>query len=308
MIAIQPTYYLQQLKKDSYKSCYLAFLRISICLWLLAQVFINWPYFDMIYGNSGFIEFKINFLNRLPGGFEFVRAHYMKFIAAYIVVLILNILGIGRWATALLLYLMVYTLQKMNTVFINGGDVMARVALFYLVFANSYQYFVLFPQKPVSEERKKLQNLLSNLAALSIMLQLCLAYFSTGIAKAFDPMWQRGEATYYALQLERFTGTPLNQYIVQHKWLNYFSNYATIIIELGFPILVWVKKLRPYCLIAGAILHLCIYIFLMIYGFQIAFLLIYGLFLPNAFWEKINPLPLKGRKGIGFNIKAIIIV
>lgn len=307
MISTQPSYYLQQLKKDNYKSFYLAFLRVAVSIFLLAQVFINWSYLDMLYGNSGFIEFKVNFLNRLPGGVGFVREHYMKFIAAYMGVLILNILGIGRWITALVLYLMVYILQQMNTVFINGGDVMARLILFYLVFADTYQYFVVSPQKPVSPGKKSVQNLLSNLAALSIMLQLCLAYFSSGIAKAMDPMWQRGEATYYAMQLERFIGTPLNQYIVQHKWANYFSNYATVVVELCFPILVWFKRLRPFILISGFILHLSIYIFLMIYGFQLVFLLIYGLFLPNAFWVKFaKRLRLIGNKDGTFTADQLL--
>ena len=113
------------------------------------------------------------------------------------------------------------------------------------------------------------------------MLQLCVAYFSSGIAKINDTFWWNGEATYYALSMERFVGTPLNKYIVQQKWIDYLTNYGTIIFELFFPILIWIKKIRKPLLITGVIFHMCIYIFMMIYGFEIIFILIYGLFLPN---------------------------
>ena len=176
---------------------------------------------------------------------------------------------------------MQYTLQKMNSSFVNGGDALAKLILIYLIFADSYQYLVLFKQESRDNDKRKFQNLLSNLAALSIMLQLCIAYFSSGVAKIMEPVWWNGEATYYALSMERYIGTPFNKYIVQQRWLDYVTNYGTLLFELLFPILVWVKKMRTPLLLAGIFFHLCIYIFLMIYGFEIVFVLTYGLFLPN---------------------------
>lgn len=218
----------------------------------------------------------------------------MWFIVPYIVAIVLNIMGIGRWFTALLVFAMLVVLQKMNLSFFNGGDMMARLILFYLIFANSYEYFVLVKQAPVENEKRKFQNLLSNLAAFSIMLQLCLAYFASGIAKLNDPLWWNGEATYYALSMERFIGTPVNKYIVQHRWIDLATNYITLLFELLFPVLIWIKKIRKPLLVTGFLFHLCMYIFLMIYGFQIVFLLIYGLFIPNKKLIGIRIYRIKG--------------
>ena len=282
MIIKHVGYYTDRLQQKNYKSFYLSFLRVAISIWLLKEVVINWPAMDILYGPSTFVTLKSNLISRIPGGgLTLVRTYYLWVIVTYIIVILLNILGIGRWVTALLLFLMVDFLEKMNTSFVNGGDKMVRLILLYMIFANSYQYFVLYKNKKEISEKGELKNLISNLAAVSIMLQLCIAYFGSGIAKINDTFWLNGEATYYALSMERFVGTPLNKYIVQQKWIDYITNYGTIVFELLFPLLIWVKKMRKPLLAAGIIFHLCIYIFMMIYGFEIVFILIYGLFLPN---------------------------
>ena len=274
-------YYLNWLQQNNYKSFCLAALRVAIGMWLLKELIINWPYMDLLYGQSAFVELKANVLNRVPGGISFVRQYYWWFIIPYIVVIVLNIAGIGRWGTAFLLFLFQYLLQQMNYTILNGGDIMVRLMLFYMIFANSYQYFVLFKEKNTASKERKLQNLISNLAAFSIMFQLCLTYFLSGMEKLLDPIWWNGAGTYYALSMERFIGTPYNQYLVQFKWFNLITNYFTIAFELSFPFLIWIKKFRNPLMITGIIFHLSIYVFMMIYGFQIVFILMYGLFLPN---------------------------
>lgn len=281
MIRSQLTYYTNRLQRENYKPAYLAFLRVAISCWLFKEVCINWQSLEILYGQSAFVVSKSNFINRLPGGFSVIKDHYMWFILVYLVVIFLNIFGIGRWKTGLLLFVMTYVLQEMNVSLINTGDRMARMILFYLIFADSYEYFVLVKRAPASNEQRKLQILVSNLAALSIMVQLCLAYFATGLAKINDPLWLNGEATYYALSMERFMGTPFNKWLVQQQWIDYGSNYAVLLFELCFPLLIWAKRFRKVLLIAGILFHLSIYLFLMIYGFQVVFVLIYGLFLPN---------------------------
>ena len=283
----QVKHYTALLQQQNYKGFYLAVLRVAISLWLLKEVCINWQSMELLYGQDAFFVPKNTILNRLPGGPEFIKDHYIWLICLYIVVIFLNILGIGRWFTALVLLVMFYLLYQMNMFFTNAGDKMARLILTYLVFADSYQYFVLLKEKTTSINARRFRNLLSNLAALSIMIQLCLAYFTLGIAKLNDPLWQHGQATYYALSMERYTGTSLNKYLVQFKWLDVLSNYAVMLFELGFPLLIWFKKLRKPLLLSGLVFHLCIYIFMMIYGFQIVFLMTYGLFLPDSFFTRL---------------------
>ena len=282
MVALQIKYYINWLQLKNYKSFYLAFLRVAISIWLLKDVLINWTSLDILYGPSGFTVPPSKLFFSITGEvYALIRHNYHWFVACYLAVICLNILGIGRWFTALLLFVSTWVLHHLNTSFINGGDRMAELILMYLIIADTYQYFVLQKQRFEKVDEAKLKNLLSNLAAVSIMLQLCVIYFSLGLSKINDALWWQGEAVYYALLMERFEGTSLNKVIVQYKWLVVAANYAVMIFELLFPLLVWIKKLRRRLILAGIIFHACIYVFMMIYGFQIVFVLVYGLFLPN---------------------------
>ena len=251
-----------------------------------------WPNLNLFFEATIFVEPAKPILRLIIGDPSWLRAHYLFFVIPYIGILILNIFGIGRWLTAGLVFLFVFVLHKLNTTIINSGDIAVQFLLFYLIFAQSYQYFVCSKKIKSHSDFKRLINLLSNLAVLSIMLYLCIAYLAVGLSKLFEPLWQSGEATYYALLNERYKGTSLNELIVKNKWVNYMINYGTILFELLFPFIIWFKKLRRYLLVTGIIFHLCIYIFMMIYGFQIIFILMYGFFLPNdqllKFADKIS--------------------
>ena len=256
-------------------------LRVLICLWLLKELAVNWTYSDILYGADGFIEHKPNFLDKLPAGFSGIQRHYKVFISLYGTCILCYMMGIGRWFTALLVFLMYQALLKMNPFYSNGGNMMAKLLLFFLIFADSYKYLVVIKDRTLNQETKKWGNMISNLAALSIMLQLCMTYLAYGITKLIDPLWISGQGVYYALSMERFMATSLSKYLVQNKWMVVALNYWVIGLEVLFPLLVWFKKLRRPLLAMGLLLHAGIFVLLMIYDFQFIMLLYYGLFLPN---------------------------
>jgi len=268
--------------KENRKSAYLAFLRVAMSLWLLKELLIDWSNFEVLYSNHSFIVREDNTLMALlPGALSFVRDHYMTFIYLYIVVIILNILGVGRWITATVLFVMLDTLQKLNTSIVNGGDNMARLVLLYLIFASSYDYFVLYKTKIKNPERKRMLNMMSNAAAYSLMLQLCLSYLCSGLGKLTNELWKNGTALYYTMSMDRFTGTPWNKHLAANALFVKIGTYYTLVFEIAFSFLVWINKFRKPFIIAGLLLHLFIYVFMMLYGFEEVFILLLGLFLTN---------------------------
>jgi hypothetical protein len=274
--------YIENLHVNNSKSFYLAILRVVLSLWLLKELLFNWTSLEILYGKKSFIVFHTNALFELFNiNTEFMHEHYKLLIALYAIVLSFNIVGIGRNFTALLVYLFVELFQRMNHLTLNGGDNLAKFILLYLVFANTYEHFVLNPNKTKNTFTQRSSNLLSNLAAYSIIIHLCLAYFIAGISKVHSDAWYNGIATYYILSLERFKGTTFNELLVRNGWFVLISSYFTIIFELYFPVLVWIKKFRVPLMVMGIALHMGIYIFMMIYGFQFIFLLTYGLFFSN---------------------------
>ena len=288
MILKKIKYYFNCLQKENYKSFNLSFLRVAISVWLLSEIICNYQSLHLLYGPGSFFVRRENAVSKIfPGGFTFLQSHYLYVFIGYFILCTLNILGIGRRGTALLLFLMVDLVQKMNMPIVNGGNMLARLILLYLVFADSWQFLVLFKTRVAAGDSKKARNLLSNLAALSLMFHLCLIYFASGLAKLNTSMWYNGEATYYALSLERFSGTALNQWLVQYKWFDLVTSYAVLLFELLFPILIWIKPMRKSLLIAGVLFHLSIAVFLMIYNMELVFILVYAMFLPNRHWLQL---------------------
>jgi hypothetical protein len=174
-------------------------------------------------------------------------------------------------------------LYHLDNRFVNSGDDMSMLLLMYLSFANTFSYFVLYKRKPLSPSKEKVYNLISNLVAYSIMINLCAcrilwqAYF-----KSMDYYWQRGLGIYYFINDDRYSIFAAEQKHVALPFaLSYIINYGTILLELAFPFLVWYKRPRNVVFAICLLMHIGIYCFLMIYGMTIIFIIQYGLFYTN---------------------------
>lgn len=287
-----------RLQQTNEKAYYLAVLRIVTSLWVLKELLFRWPAFELLYSNHSFLQFK-------PGGMYFLHNHlhqlkenYMIIIYGCIILLVLNILGIGRNLVSFLLFLVLAVLLTMNNKFKNGGEQMALLLTFYLSFANTFSYFTLVKRKPFSERTEKLYNLLSNLAAYSLMLNLSFIYFMAGVGKLQDPLWHNGTALHYYLNNHRafiFAGS--GRHFELPGIVLYGLNYAVILLELTAPVLIWLKRYRLAALSLLFLMHLVIYCFFMLYGMSVIFVIQYGLFfkeeeIKKAF-QKVKNLFLK---------------
>lgn len=273
------------LQNDNNRSFYLAFLRVGISLWLLKELCINLPYLEMMYGSNSFVVANDHLLKIFHLDVNFLRSHYLILIIIYILFIAANIFGIGRNFTALAVFLFTEILFRMNTYLGHGGLYLCRFILLYLAVGNTYQYFSVFKQNHQrSAERERLSVFFTNLSAYAIMLHLCIAYFASAFIKIQSPVWRNGEMMYYIFSLEGYNGTGHNIELAQQVWLVKFITWYTLVLEFCFPFFVWIKKSRPVVIIMGVLLHTGIYFIMMLYGFQIVFLLTYGLFFTNKEW------------------------
>ena len=271
------------MQESNEKAFYLAVLRVLVSLWLLKEMIFRWPAFDVLYSNHSFLQLNptqyFSFF-RLNAGF--LREHYMVLVSICMCLLVFNLLGIGRNIVSLLLFICFTLLYNFNNMFTNGGDEMSMLLLFYLSFANSFSFFTLFKRKPWLPQTEKVYNLLSNLAAYSIMINLCLIYFIAGMYKLMHPYWQTGTAIYYFANYERFSVFAAGgKFVAVPLLLSNLFTYGTILLELGFPVLAWHKKYRNIIFSLMLVMHLCIYFFLMIYSMTVIFIIQYGLFYSN---------------------------
>ena len=152
-----------------------------------------------------------------------------------------------------------------------------RFVLLYLVFADSFNFFSFGKYKRFLEIR----NYFSNLSVLSLKIHLCIIYFISAIHKIHSDVWFNGVATYYTMNIERFNGTPYNLSLSKNSIFVTLSTYSTWFLELSYPFLVWFKASRKYIITLMIILHLSIAIFMMLYDFQILFIVVQGFFFVN---------------------------
>lgn len=272
---------LVSLQKENYKRFYLAVMRIVLSLFLLKEIIWRHSVWELLYSSktsllflqhSAFTVYHINV--------NIFKDHYLVVIYTYILLLLLMLFGIGKRLTIIAVFAVLFLLQKINNSEVNGGDLLIRFILFYFIFTNSFQYFCV--KKTVTTS--PFENVVSNLGAYSIMIQLCVTYAAAAYYKAVDSYWADGSAMYYIFNLDAFAHTSYNKLLSKQTWLMYFIAYYTIIIEAIFPILVWFKKYRNLMLWAGLALHLGIYFFMTLYNLQITFLSIYGLFFTTSEW------------------------
>ncbi|HEV8542569.1 MAG TPA: DCC1-like thiol-disulfide oxidoreductase family protein [Verrucomicrobiae bacterium] len=165
-------------------------------------------------------------------------------------------LGLFSRVSAALVFLTLTTLHHRNPVMLNSGDTFLRIASFFVIFSQagaalSIDRLVALargkesgPPKPRAPWAMRL-----------IQLQLAFLYLYAFIWKAMGPMWLAGTAVYYTSRLLEFRRFPV-PYVYDHFWTIKLWSWGTLLVEFSLGVLVWIKELRYWVLLAGVLLHL----------------------------------------------------
>ena len=279
---------IDNLGKENKFAFFSPFFRLFIGFYLLRKVVVTWQFQDLL--------FKGGALSSPPSSpiLAFLRidlnwffAHFDFFYGLYVLLIFLFLFGIGKRFTAFALFVFLQIIHDLMWITSNGGDNLMEFVVLYFIFVDSYSKFSLKPLRYKTENAARFSNLLSNLAGYSICVHLCLVYLMSAAHKICSDEWFHGVGIYYSLVSERFRGTPWNISLVQNGAFVTFSNYATILIELAFPFLIWFRKTKFAMIVLAVMLHLGIALFTMLYDFQLLFIFLQGFFLTNNEWRKI---------------------
>ncbi|WP_198664925.1 hypothetical protein [Lewinella sp. IMCC34191] len=249
----------------------------------------KWSSLSLYFGDNFYQTDQTNSLLGwvAPGVLNWLYTHYEIFMFGVLVLAAFTMFGIGRRLSIVGLLVGISLYQHAMFLALNGGDNLLFFGVLYLCFARSFDYFCLFrtdrDRETKSNYRYRLSLTASNLAALSIMLHLCLVYMVSALHKIHSDVWFNGTALYYILNIDRFSG-PLSDVVRNNAFLVTAGTYFTLVFELLFPILVWFPLHRPWLLVSGWLLHLGIYTTMMIFDFELYFMATYGFFIANASW------------------------
>ena len=186
-----------------------------------------------------------------------------------------------RLVTPVLLVLWV-SLTQQNPLVSDAGDVVVRLVLFYLCFADLSAHWSLDARRrtraaahPDRARRIAVPaewvNLFHNAAVIAVACQVFIIYVSSAMYKIQGSAWDNGTAIYYPMHMHLLDAFPmLNSMITNHLSIVFVATYGTVYLQLFFPFLQLTRPTRMLAL-AGIIgMHVGIGIFLALPFFSLS--------------------------------------
>ena len=131
-----------------------------------------------------------------------------------------------------------------------GVDALTTTGLFYLMFSPLPDRFSLD-----HIWRKKLgASQLLGFWRRVLQLHLCLIYFSSGLTKALGRDWWNGINLWRSLIRPPFDLIPA-EILVRFKYAFPIAGVAVLLLEIGYPFLIWHRRIGPRWLFAILVMH-----------------------------------------------------
>jgi len=277
----------------------LRLFRLGLGLLLFAFYIVRGFDLEFYFGQAGMLPLEV--MNETmpmqyrPSLFQYFSGNGALWIGHGIFLTSLLTLAFG-WMprlSALVAFVLHVSFLHRNMASVFGIDLIATFYLLYLSMVD------LRPAR--SESAKTLTSVMFRLG----QIQPCIIYAFSGLEKMKGTHWWRGEAIWDVLansQLARFDFA----FIAQFPLLIVIATYVTLAWEIYFPILIWIRPIRPWMMLIGVMLHVGIGISINIPFFSGIMMLLYSLFLtPRRAKQFHGALTgwLPGKKYCGFLTK-----
>ncbi|GAC1451054.1 MAG: hypothetical protein NVSMB9_35900 [Isosphaeraceae bacterium] len=188
--------------------------------------------------------------------------------AGCLVVLILFAVGYRSSLTAALAWVITVSVNRRVPVILYGFDQIVSTVLFYLAASGASgqavsldRFLARWRAVPIGGRGGAVSSgvptptVSANLALRMIQLHLCLIYGLAGLSKLSSPEWWNGSALEMILITPEFRRFDL-AWALRYTYLLNLATHAGLLVEILFPVLVWVRPLRPLVLAAVVLLHI----------------------------------------------------
>ncbi|WP_437688819.1 hypothetical protein [Sorangium sp. So ce176] len=263
----------------------LAVLRIGLASVLLVQAAMVAPALFELYGRSGILQGPLLDALGRPGPVRLgwlidrlaplgigeapilvaVGASYVLALVALLAGWHTRMAAAGAWLTHLMLMM---TADSTNY----GADQFANIFLFYLLWMPAGAALSLdrrlgrAPAGPTSAARLSLR---------VVQLHLCVVYLMSGVGKALGEQWWNGDAIWRTLNMPEYRQYDFT-WLAYHPWLAVGAGWMVLLIECGYPLMIWPRRTRRLWVAATVALHAGIAVFmgLVVFGAIMAVLTI----------------------------------
>jgi hypothetical protein len=184
------------------------------------------------------------------------------------------IIGFYSRISAFLLLLLQVALLKGSSFFIYGVDFFTSMSLFYLILLPSDAYFsvlrFIFKKKAGEINFMPVKRM--------FQIHISMAYFFSGFDKLLGYNWRNGESIWKAIHLP-YANRDFNfdfSWMADHSYILIIIGWSTVIIEMMYPIFVWIPKTQKTWMMLTISMHLGIALVLNLYYFS-AIMIIWNL-------------------------------
>lgn len=206
---------------------------------------------------------------------ESIRPFYLWFLIPLLILLLAGVVGFRSYLTNVLIWLLFANLHNANPEISNGGYHLSQQLFFFSIFLRT--------QEPNPADRfGALKSLLHNLGRISIWFQISIMYFMASTQKLLGDLWLSGDAMAIVLSLKEYSLPAIAQTIQTSTLFLKLITWAGLVYQLLFPVVIWLKPIRPTVLILGTIFHLFIAFVIGITDFGLILVVSYTIFFNEA--------------------------
>ncbi|TGD57927.1 HTTM domain-containing protein [Flavobacterium humi] len=273
---------------------FLVFFRISIGTMVLLHFVSIIPDFDMFFSSKSIVPQDI--MSVFHPGWLLTFSKITAFFDSYgitestvilgtkitfITLCVAIITGFYSRVSAFLLLILQVALLKGSSFFIYGVDFFTSMSLFYLI---------LFPSDADFSLRrfffkKETKNVSYMPVKRMFQIHISIAYFFSGLDKLLGYNWRNGESIWKAIHLP-YANRDFNfdfSWMADHSYILVILGWSTVMIEMLYPVFVWIPKTRKTWMLLTISMHLGIALVLNLYYFS-AIMIIWNL--ANFYFEK----------------------
>ena len=187
---------------------------------------------------------------------------------------------------ALAVFVLIYSFEYRDVWVFNSGDVAVRIEALFVALSPCGAALSLDQVRNGGKFWSAQQR--AQWPVRLMQIQLSLIYFASVQAKLNGTTWPQGTAVSYALRLQDMLLLPMPNWLTNSALLMNAATWGILAVELSIAILVWNRRLRPWVLGAGVVMHTMIMITITVGFFTLAIFVLYLAFIPP---ETVQRLP-----------------
>lgn len=208
----------------------------------------------------------------------------MALLIGWCVLLICSValtLGWHSRLAAVMVFVLVVSLQRRDILVFNSGDVLIRIEALFLAVSPCGAALSLDRRRAVGRFWSAQDRAVWPIRLFQV--QLSLIYLTTVYVKLDGNGWRDGSAVSYALRIQDMLIVSAPQWITTDQVLMNIATWGTVMLEIALGVLVWNRLCRPWVLTAGLVMHTMIMVSICIGFFSLAMFVLYLAFVPPDF-------------------------